>query len=78
MNIAIVGATGNVGRKILEVLKKKGLAINNLYLFVCPLIMNLMFSLITCQMMDNRSLERRPDYADYMKSTRQLIIWRSN
>ena len=32
MNIAIVGATGNVGRKILEVLKKKGLAINNLYL----------------------------------------------
>ena len=32
MNIAIVGATGNVGRKILEVLKKKGLAIDNLYL----------------------------------------------
>ena len=52
--------------------------INYWYLFICPLIMNLMFSLITCQMMDNRSLERRPDYADYMKSTRQLIIWRSN
>jgi aspartate-semialdehyde dehydrogenase len=32
MNIAIVGATGNVGRKILEVLKKKELAIDNLYL----------------------------------------------
>ena len=32
MNIAIVGATGNVGRKILEVLEKKGLAIDNLYL----------------------------------------------
>ena len=48
------------------------------YLFICPLIMNLMFSLITCQMMDNRSLERRPDYADYMKSTRQLIIWKTN
>ena len=48
------------------------------YLFLCPLIMNLMFSLITCQMMDNRSLERRPEYADYMKSTRQLIIWKSN
>ena len=32
MNIAIVGATGNVGRKILEVLEKRGLAINNLYL----------------------------------------------
>ena len=32
MNIAIVGATGNVGRKTLEVLKKKGLIIENLYL----------------------------------------------
>ena len=32
MNIAIVGATGNVGRKILEVLEKKGLPIDNLYL----------------------------------------------
>jgi len=32
MNIAIVGATGNVGRKILEVLEKKGLGIDNLYL----------------------------------------------
>ena len=32
MNIAIVGATGNVGRKILEVLEKKKLVIDNLYL----------------------------------------------
>ena len=32
MNIAIVGATGNVGRKILEVLEKKELSIDNLYL----------------------------------------------
>ena len=32
MNIAIVGATGNVGRKILEVLKKKEFPIDNLYL----------------------------------------------
>jgi len=32
MNIAIIGATGNVGRKILEVLEKKGLSISNLYL----------------------------------------------
>ena len=32
MNIAIVGATGNVGRKILEVLEKKELAMGNLYL----------------------------------------------
>ena len=32
MNIAIVGATGNVGRTTLEVLEKKGLKIDNLYL----------------------------------------------
>ena len=32
MNIAIVGATGNVGRKTLEVLEKKELKIANLYL----------------------------------------------
>ena len=31
MNIAIVGATGNVGRKIIEVLEKKNLPIDNLY-----------------------------------------------
>jgi aspartate-semialdehyde dehydrogenase len=32
MDIAIVGATGNVGRKILEVLEKKELSIDSLYL----------------------------------------------
>ena len=32
MNIAIIGATGNVGRKIIEVLEKKNFPINNLYL----------------------------------------------
>ena len=32
MNIAIVGATGNVGRKILEVLEKKKLSIEELFL----------------------------------------------
>ena len=32
MNIAIVGATGNVGRKIIEVLEKKNFFIGNLYL----------------------------------------------
>ena len=31
MNIAIVGATGNVGRKIVEVLEKKNFSIDNLY-----------------------------------------------
>ena len=32
MDIAIVGATGNVGRKTLEVLEEKNFSINNLYL----------------------------------------------
>ena len=32
MNIAIVGATGNVGRKIIEILEKKNFPIDNLYL----------------------------------------------
>ena len=32
MNIAIAGATGNVGRKIIEVLEKKNFSIDNLYL----------------------------------------------
>ena len=32
MNIAIVGATGNVGRKILEVLEKKELPVENIFL----------------------------------------------
>ena len=32
MNVAIVGATGNVGRKIIEVLENKKLPIQNLYL----------------------------------------------
>ena len=36
MNIAIVGATGNVGRKTLEVLEKKELKIDNLYLLASP------------------------------------------
>ena len=32
MNIAIVGATGNVGRKMLEVLEQKKISINQLFL----------------------------------------------
>jgi len=31
MNIGIVGATGNVGRKIIEVIENKNISINNLY-----------------------------------------------
>jgi len=36
MNIAIVGATGNVGIKTLEILEKKELSIDNLYLIASP------------------------------------------
>ena len=36
MNIAIVGVTGNVGRKTLEVLEKKELSIDNLFLVASP------------------------------------------
>ena len=36
MNIAIVGATGNVGRKILEILEQKKFLINKLYLVASP------------------------------------------
>ena len=32
MNICIVGATGNVGRKILDVLDKKNFSFDNLFL----------------------------------------------
>ena len=52
------------------------LDINFWFLFVCPLVMNLMFSLITCRLMDNRSLEKREDYAIYLNSTRQLVPWK--
>ena len=36
MNIAIVGATGNVGRKTLEILERKNLPIEELYLVASP------------------------------------------
>ena len=32
MNIAIVGATGNVGRKLIEILEKRNFEISELYL----------------------------------------------
>ena len=36
MNIAIVGATGNVGRKLIEVLEKKNFPITEAYLVASP------------------------------------------
>ncbi|MBA8983080.1 aspartate-semialdehyde dehydrogenase [Clostridium saccharobutylicum] len=32
-NIAIVGATGNVGRKFLQILEERDFPVKNLYLF---------------------------------------------
>ena len=32
-NVAVVGATGNVGRKFLEILEERNFPINELYLF---------------------------------------------
>ena len=34
MNLAIIGATGNVGRKTIEVLEKSKLKIDNLFLLL--------------------------------------------
>ena len=53
------------------------LSVDNSYwfLFICPLSMNLMFTLITCSMMDKRSLEKREGFKEYMSKTNQLIIW---
>ncbi|GIS76424.1 MAG: hypothetical protein CM1200mP12_21430 [Gammaproteobacteria bacterium] len=39
--------------------------LNFWWLFICPLSMTLMFTLVTCSMMDNRSLLNRPDYSTY-------------
>tara|TARA_Y100001970_G_scaffold180262_2_gene219494 strand:- start:20639 stop:21502 length:864 start_codon:yes stop_codon:yes gene_type:complete len=50
------------------------LNLNYWFLFICPLSMNLMFSLKTCKMMDERSLKNRADYKEYMQRTRQLLI----
>ena len=39
MNFAIVGATGNVGRKTLDILEKSKLKISNLYLIASKKIL---------------------------------------
>ena len=36
MNLAIIGASGNVGRKTIEILEKSNLSFNNLYLVASP------------------------------------------
>ena len=39
--------------------------------------MLLMFMFASIPMMDNRSLENRPDYADYMKKTSSLMLFQA-
>jgi steroid 5-alpha reductase family enzyme len=34
-----------------------------------------LFVFISCPMMDNRSLKKRPDYKEYMEKTPQLLFW---
>lgn len=44
------------------------------WLILCPLSMLVLFVFISCPMMDERSLKRRPDYEEYMKQTSQLLL----
>ena len=45
-----------------------------LWLIVCPLAMLLLFVLVSCPMMDERSLKNRPNYREYMDNTSQLML----
>ena len=46
-----------------------------MWLLACPLVMLALFVFISCPMMDNRSLKKRPDYKEYMDKTPQLLFW---
>ncbi len=48
-------------------------SLGNFWLIICPLSMLVMFIFASIPMMDNRSLEKRPDYEEYMKNTPALI-----
>ena len=47
----------------------------SIWLLACPIVMLALFVFISCPMMDNRSLKKRPDYKEYMDKTPQLIMW---
>ena len=47
----------------------------SIWLLACPMLMLALFVFISCPMMDNRSLKKRPDYKEYMDKTPQLIMW---
>ena len=46
-----------------------------LWLLACPFVMLALFVFISCPMMDNRSLKKRPDFKEYMDKTPQLLFW---
>mgnify|MGYP005699920307 CR=1 FL=1 len=46
-----------------------------LWVLACPLVMLALFVFVSCPMMDNRSLKKRPDYKEYMEKTPQLLFW---
>ena len=45
-----------------------------LWIILCPLSMLALFVFASCPMMDNRSLENRSDYKEYMEKTSQLLL----
>ena len=45
-----------------------------LWLIVCPLAMLLLFVLVSCPMMDERSLKNRSNFKEYMDNTSQLML----
>ena len=45
-----------------------------LWIILCPLSMLCLFVFASCPMMDNRSLENRSDYKEYMEQTSQLLL----
>ena len=52
------------------------LSVNDIpsWLILSPLSMVILFVFISCPMMDERSLKKRPGYDEYMKKTSQLLI----
>ena len=52
------------------------LSVENLpfWLFLAPLSMLVLFVFISCPMMDERSIKKRPGYKEYMDKTSQLLL----
>ena len=52
------------------------LSVNDIptWLILSPLSMVILFVFISCPMMDERSLKKRPGYKEYMRKTSQLLI----